>query len=236
MQRRERTVCFDELLIITRPCCTWKQKSNCNGLIIVRGDNESLCSVYWVNTNSIMYWRSENQIPYTSAQLIQTTEKHRSWPKANTLLDDIQGGLFDWSTIKMTKCQTLKKFWHSELFWRDLHVICHFLGRTSQKNTLYMGAVSTSCVRSTNNKEHLLIKQNDFARKNANFDFCHIRLIKSLYSLKNWCKSHIYQDFFKSTNNLTANKFIYSFSFLTTKWYFLQKFYDFLYWPTDWQL
>ena len=92
MQRKEATVCFDELLTITRPCCTWwKQKSNCNGLIIVRGDNESLCSVYWVNTNSIMYWRSENQIPYTAAQLIQTTEKHGSWPQANNLLDDIYG-------------------------------------------------------------------------------------------------------------------------------------------------
>ena len=35
----------------------------------------------------------------------------------------IQGGFFNWSALKMTKCQTLRKFWHLELFWRDLHVI-----------------------------------------------------------------------------------------------------------------
>ena len=36
----------------------------------------------------------------------------------------------------MTKRQTLRKFWHWELFWRDLHSIWHlfiFLGRTSKK-------------------------------------------------------------------------------------------------------
>ena len=27
---------------------------------------------------------------------------------------------FYWSALKMTKCQTLRKFWHSELFWWDL--------------------------------------------------------------------------------------------------------------------
>ena len=39
----------------------------------------------------------------------------------------IQGGYFDWSgsALEMTKCQTLRKFWYLELFWRDLHVIWH---------------------------------------------------------------------------------------------------------------
>ena len=27
----------------------------------------------------------------------------------------------------MTKCQSLRKFWHLELFWRDLHVIRHLV-------------------------------------------------------------------------------------------------------------
>ena len=39
----------------------------------------------------------------------------------------IQGVFFDWSAQKMTKCQTLRKFWHLELFWRDLHVIWHLV-------------------------------------------------------------------------------------------------------------
>ena len=39
----------------------------------------------------------------------------------------IQGGFFNWSALKMTKCQTLRKFWHLELFWRDLHVIWHLV-------------------------------------------------------------------------------------------------------------
>ena len=34
---------------------------------------------------------------------------------------------FYWSALKMTKCQTLRKFWHLELFWRDLHVIWHLV-------------------------------------------------------------------------------------------------------------
>ena len=40
---------------------------------------------------------------------------------------EIQGGFFNWSALKMTKCQTLRKFWHLELFWRDLHVIWHLV-------------------------------------------------------------------------------------------------------------
>ena len=48
------------------------------------------------------------------------------------------GWFFYWSALKKTKYQTLRKFLHLELFWRDLHVICwhtsHCLGRTSQKN------------------------------------------------------------------------------------------------------
>ena len=48
---------------------------------------------------------------------------------------------FDWSTLKMTQTQTLWKLWYLELFWLDL--LCnltfsHFLGRTSQKITLYI--------------------------------------------------------------------------------------------------
>ena len=39
----------------------------------------------------------------------------------------VQGGFFNWSAQKMTKCQTLRKFWQWELFWRDLHVICHLV-------------------------------------------------------------------------------------------------------------
>ena len=39
----------------------------------------------------------------------------------------LQGGFFNWSALKMTKCQTLRKFWHLELFWRDLHVIWHLV-------------------------------------------------------------------------------------------------------------
>ena len=41
----------------------------------------------------------------------------------------------------MTRWQTLRKFWHLELFWRDLLcnlILSHFLGRTSKKNTLYL--------------------------------------------------------------------------------------------------
>ena len=37
----------------------------------------------------------------------------------------------------MTKCQTLRKFWHLELFWSDLLcnlTLSHFLGRTCQMN------------------------------------------------------------------------------------------------------
>ena len=40
----------------------------------------------------------------------------------------------------MTKCQTLKKFWHLELFYGIYYVISNsviFLGRTSKKTTLY---------------------------------------------------------------------------------------------------
>ena len=39
----------------------------------------------------------------------------------------IQGGFFDCSALKMTKCQTHWKIWHLELFWRDLHVIWHLV-------------------------------------------------------------------------------------------------------------
>ena len=39
----------------------------------------------------------------------------------------LQGGFFNWSALKMTKSQTLRKFWHLELFWRDLHVIWHLV-------------------------------------------------------------------------------------------------------------
>ena len=39
----------------------------------------------------------------------------------------LQGGFFNWSALKMTKCQSLRKFWHLELFWRDLHVIWHLV-------------------------------------------------------------------------------------------------------------
>ena len=41
---------------------------------------------------------------------------------------------------KMTTCQTFRKFWHLELFWRDLHLIWHlviFLGGPVKKTTLY---------------------------------------------------------------------------------------------------
>ena len=53
---------------------------------------------------------------------------------------NVQGGFFDWSALKMTKCQTLRKFLLFELFWRDLHVIWHlviFQGGPVKKNTLY---------------------------------------------------------------------------------------------------
>ena len=46
----------------------------------------------------------------------------------------------------MTKCQTLRKFWHLELFWRDLFTcnltLSHYLGMTSKKTTLYMSTQS----------------------------------------------------------------------------------------------
>ena len=32
---------------------------------------------------------------------------------------------FYWSAPKMAMCHTLRKFWHLEPFWRDLHVIWH---------------------------------------------------------------------------------------------------------------
>ena len=37
------------------------------------------------------------------------------------------GCFFYWSALKMTKCQTLRKFWHLELFRWDLHVIWHLV-------------------------------------------------------------------------------------------------------------
>ena len=43
--------------------------------------------------------------------------KHQ--PKLSTTLQVssyIQGGFFDWSALEITKCQTLRKFWHLELF------------------------------------------------------------------------------------------------------------------------
>ena len=46
------------------------------------------------------------------------------------------GWFFYWSAQKTTKCQTLTKFWHLELFWWDLLcnlTLSHFLGRTSKK-------------------------------------------------------------------------------------------------------
>ena len=52
-------------------------------------------------------------------------------------LNLIQGGFFNWSPLKMTKCQTHWKIWHLELFWWDLQcnlTLSHFLGRNSQKN------------------------------------------------------------------------------------------------------
>ena len=40
----------------------------------------------------------------------------------NIRYSDHTGWFFYWSALKTTKCQTLRKFWHLELFWRDLHV------------------------------------------------------------------------------------------------------------------
>ena len=59
----------------------------------------------------------------------------------NPIFIHLQGVLFYWSALKMTKCQTLRKFWHLELFWWDL--LCNltlrtFRGRPVKKTTLYM--------------------------------------------------------------------------------------------------
>ena len=46
-----------------------------------------------------------------------------------------------WSALKMTKCQTLRKFWHLKLFrWGLLCnlTLSHFQGQTSPKTTLYI--------------------------------------------------------------------------------------------------
>ena len=60
--------------------------------------------------------------------------------KSKIIIIIIQVGLFYWSALKMTKYQPHRIFWHLKLFRWDL--LCnltlrHFLGQTSQKNTLY---------------------------------------------------------------------------------------------------
>ena len=68
----------------------------------------------------------------------------------------VQGGFFDWSALKMTKCQTLRKFWHLELFWRDLHVIwllVIFLGRTSKKTPCILEAKTNRNAQQVQNKQ-----------------------------------------------------------------------------------
>ena len=67
----------------------------------------------------------------------------------NPIFIHLQGVLFYWSALKMTKCQTLKKFWHLELFWWDLLcnlTLCHFLGRTGQKNHPVC-IIQSSCIK-----------------------------------------------------------------------------------------
>ena len=39
----------------------------------------------------------------------------------------VQGGFFYWSALKMTKCQTFRKFWHLELFDGIYYVIWHLV-------------------------------------------------------------------------------------------------------------
>jgi len=57
---------------------------------------------------------------------------------------------FYWSALKMTKCQTLRKFWHLELFRWDL--LCNltlssFLGRTSNKTPCRTLPKGGKCVK-----------------------------------------------------------------------------------------
>ena len=65
-------------------------------------------------------WRWRQASPYS-----QNPEFQNLWVTKTSY--NIQGGFFNWSALKMTKCQTLRKFWHLELFWRDLHVIWHLV-------------------------------------------------------------------------------------------------------------
>ena len=56
----------------------------------------------------------------------------------------IQGVFFNWSYPKSSKCQSVSKFWHLELFWWDL--LCNLILRTFwvgpvKKNTLYDQAI-----------------------------------------------------------------------------------------------
>ena len=60
---------------------------------------------------------------WTSLPIGSTQSDQRGCPCYHHL----QGGFFNWSAQKMTKCQTLRKFWHLELFWRNLHVIWHLV-------------------------------------------------------------------------------------------------------------
>ena len=55
--------------------------------------------------------------------LEQKLELCLNWSKT---VKRCRGCFFYWSALEMTKCQTLRKFWHLELCWRDLHAIWHW--------------------------------------------------------------------------------------------------------------
>ena len=72
------------------------------------------------NLHNILPYISYNSNKYL--WMVATSSKSNIYDLIN-----IQGGFFNWSALKMTKCQTHWKIWHLELFWRDLHVIWHLV-------------------------------------------------------------------------------------------------------------
>ena len=75
-------------------------------------------------------------------------------PQFKQLLINIQGVFFYWSALKMTKCQTLRKFWHIELFRWDLFVILK--GRPVKNHPVYPKDIKIP-VRQGNDLNFLLI-------------------------------------------------------------------------------
>ena len=70
---------------------------------------------------------SPSIVPCLLAKLFHVFIKVVAWKVLIYNACIIQGGFFNWSALKMTKCQTLRKFSHLELFRRELQVIWHIV-------------------------------------------------------------------------------------------------------------